>query len=469
MALAIPSLDDLHTRILADYESWFPTDDVGIDGDAWRRTRVLAGLAWLKLHHLSKVEDDLSPLDAEGEFLDRIGKVYDVTRKGATPARKANALRVTGTAGSILTIGDELTYINGIRYQINENATMPSAEFIDVDIVAIDVGSQTKIQGGEIAQFLTFTTPPAGIDADAELQLDVDEDGEDQERDAAYRVRILDKIAQPAMGGNANDYRTWALEVTGIASAFVYPTRAGRGSVDLAALHTGRGSARVLTLAERTELADYINGTAAIESKRPTAMKSFRVLETTTTEVDVDMQIKELPGYTWDWDDSGGALTVSTWTAGTRTLEFTTDRPSDMEAGDRIIIKTAAGNGTGEQFEIEALGAAADEVILRTTPTTAPVATDTVYSGGDLVKVVRDAVLAFFDALGPAVGTTGVGDWIADVEPEHLLAIALQQTGVRNGQVNTPSVAATPSDPAFPNDDTIGFLIPGEVVVRRLV
>lgn len=463
MALTIPSLDSLHQRILDDYAARFPGDDVSRYSDNWLRTRVLAGAVWQILHGVKVARDDVLPDSAAGAWLDRIGEVYGVERRGATPARKADALRVFGAAGGgAVVVGDLLTHASGLQFQVNEAAAVPAAPgFVDVDVVGVDTGSQTKLQA---EQTLTFNSAPSGVEAEAELQLDLDEDGQDSESDGEYRVRILEQIAQPAMGGNALDYRKWALEVDGIASAYPYPIRRGRGSFDLAALHTGRGSVRPLSSAEIAELQAYI------DARRPASMKLFRVLEVTTSEQDVELMISILPGFSaeWDWDDTGGPLLVQAWTSASRTLQFQADRPGDMLVGDRIVVKDAALAGDGRMFEIEAFSGT-DSVVLVEDPGFSPALGDEVYSGGDLTNSVRDAVLEHMDSLGPAIGDHGYGDWLDDLDPDHLLAIALQVDGVRRGETVEPAIAVTPSDPEWPNDETIELIIPRRVIVRREV
>lgn len=462
MALSIPSLGELHERLVADYQARFPSANLSWSSDNWKRTRVLALATWALMHAAQVTYDDLFPDTAEGAALDRLGRIWGVIRKGATPARASNALRVTGTVAAAVAVGDELTHASGQRFQVHGAGVIPAGLFVDVDIVAIDVGSSTRLNAGEE---LTFASPPAGINAAAELQLALDQDGVDAESDGEYRVRLLDRIAQPGMGGNANDYRTWALEVTGIASAYVYPLRRGRGSVDLAALHAGSGTVRLLTSGERAELLAYL------ADLRPVSKKSFRVLEVTTTEVDVDLRVKPRPGAEWafDWDDSGGPLEVAAWTAGTRTLQFTAARPGDMAEGHRLVLKTAAGNGSGAPLEIESLSSTDSVVITAdTVPTVAPVATDDVYAGGNLTAAVRAALLAQLDALGPAVGDYGTGEWDSDVKPQRLEAAALAVEGTRDVECVTPAAAVLADDPVFPNDTTVELLIPGEIVVRSL-
>ena len=233
--------------------------------------------------------------------------------------------------------------------------------------------------------------------------------------------------------------------------------------MDTAALHAGSGTVRLLTLVERTAVFD------AVDLKRLVGLKSHRLLEVTTLVQDVDLTIEARAAESaqFDWNDST-PLIVTSWTSATRTLKFTTSRPTDMLEGDRIIIQTAASNGTGEQFVIEQFGVAADEVILVKEPSPVPVATDTIFSGGPLVDPVRDLVLAFFDNLGPAIGTTGVGNWDDSIAPARLEAIALAATNVRDATTVIPVTTITPNDPAFPADATIELLIPGEIVVRSV-
>jgi hypothetical protein len=141
-------------------------------------------------------------------------------------------------------------------------------------------------------------------------------------------------------------------------------------------------------------------------------------------------------------------------------------RPSDLQAGDRIVIRpTAALTGTGEVFVAEQLGPGALDITLNKNPSPLPVATDTVFAGGPLTNTVRDAILAHLDALGTARGSFASGDWVSDIDPTRLLAVALGITGVAAGSVVAPGGIIVSAD--VPPADSIQLLIPGRVVVRR--
>jgi len=470
MPIDLPGLDELHQRQIDHFKGSFPEDDVGTFSDAWKRLRINAGQGFQLNRHIQVIVCDLLATDAAGTALDRLADLYlgEGAKKGATPARKSDALRVTGTPAATVSIGDQLTNPAGLIFQVNENDVVGAGGFIDVDIIGVSTGSQTKLEAGTV---LTFTSPPAGIDASAELQLDLDQDGTDQESDGELRVRLLNAIRQPGAGGNANDFKVFIteddpdIEGDGIFRGYVYPLRAGRGSVDVAALHAGSGTVRLLTTGEIADLQAAID-----DNKRPVSLKAFRVLEVTSLEQDIEITIDIAPGseFAFDWDDTVAPI-VASWEPGgaVRTIRFTAARPTDMQEGDRIVIKTAVGDGTGEQFAIESLPGTLTDIVIAKVPSPVPASPDLVHSGGNLTDSVRNAILAFIDNLGPAVGAFGVGDWESDIVPERILAIALQTEGVRDGTVITPASTVVPSDPAFPLDGTVELLIPGEIVVRK--
>lgn len=456
----IPTLAELFARLLADGRARLPGADWSRGSDNWKRLRIWAGASIGLYHHVKVSFDQLLPDTAEGVWLDRIGAIWDVARRGATPARKADALRVTGTVATAITTGEQLVSDSGLRYQVNENATVGALGYVDVDVVAVDTGAATRLDAGAT---LTFVSPPAGITAKAVLQLDLDEDGEDQESDGAYRERILNRIGLGSAGGNANDYRQWALaSAATIATAYVYPNRAGRGTVDIAALHAGSGTARLLTAAERTALKDYIGAI------RPVATRGLRVLEVTTRAEDIEVLFSLLPGSgnAWDWDDST-PLTPASHDQALRQITMAADLPADIDIGDRICFK----NTDGQLYTIEDIPAAdtiQTSVEVSDIGAGVIVTDHSAYAGGDLSRPLRDAVIAHVASFGPAIGDAGVGDWFDALKPSRLVgALYVDVPGVYDVDVSTPAATVTPEDPAYPSDDSIELIIHGAVLVRR--
>lgn len=471
MPFTVPTLDEMTDQLVADFANRFPNANVSKFSDNWKRIRNLA-LATTSLHrHAKVVGDDSMPDRAGGTQLDRHGSIYGVTRKPATPAKKADALRITGTVASAITTGDQLSSSDGLLFKVNETTAIPVAGFIDVDVIGVDVGSATRKSEGEV---LRFVATPAGLDQEAILQADLDEDGDDEESDGAYRVRILDTIAQPGMGGNSNDFRQWALEVTGVATAYVWPLRGGLGSVHLAALKSGTGAARIPTVGEVAEVQAYI------DARRPVGYEDFLVLTTVAEPNNVEMRIdpEDDASFAFDWDDTT-PLVVSTWTGATRILKFTTPRPVDMAVGDRLIHKRLIGTlNDGHEHTIEAFGAA-DEVVLKADAefaTAPPDVGTSVYSGGPLVAPVREAIVAHIDSLGPGRADSvvpgqdfsdgGSSTWEGTLRTSKLHNVSQQQDGVLDTVLVTPAANVTPANIA-PNP-TVGFITARQTIVRKL-
>jgi uncharacterized phage protein gp47/JayE len=462
----VPTIDELHEVLVADYLNRFPNDDVTSGSDNWKRLRVLA-LAASSLHaHNSQVYEDLMPDGADGEFLDRIGAVYDVTRKQATAAKKTDALRVVGTVASTFTVGDQLTSSDLTVFQLNESGSIPAAGFIDVDVIAVTLGSVGRKEAGTV---LTFVSPPSGIESEAELQLDMDEDGDDVESDGAYRTRILDHLASPGMGGNANDYKAWALEVTGISGAYVYALRGGLGTVHLAALHAQGDSSRHLTQDERDELYAYVS------ERRPVGTAGFAVLSTSSLLQTIDVKITPISDeFEFDWDDSAGVtLHGSTpYDSATRTAKLSAARPVSMKVGHRVSFgnNSVYEDGAGEEVYIEAL-VSTDSFVISKTPAGGTMGNNApVYSGGPLVAPIRAAIIAHGATLGPARalalgGTYAVSVWDDVLRVSNLMRICQTQEGVLETEMVQPSTNFFAYDNPYTLD--VGVFIPGIIIIRR--
>jgi hypothetical protein len=492
MAFPIPTLSEARDFLIAVGKAVFPDRNYGNLKSYHSRRATFLAAAVTQLHaHIKSVQDDVMP-DTAGDDgpIDRWGAILGIDRKSATPARKSQAGRVIGTSGTAVTQGEELTHeASGLRFQIATTTTVGVGGSIDADIEAIDTGSQTKLTAGPV---LRFVATPAGLETSVVLQRDLDEDGYDAEPFGAYRARVLAAFSEPTAGGTQSDFVAWMLEVEGVSQAFAYPNRAGVGTVDIVALHTGSGTARELDLADQEEVLDYVAELAPAQLSATGG--SLRYLDIVADEEDVELVVEPSgeAAYAFDW--TGGPATVATWTAGTRTLQFTAARPSSMKAGHRISIKGVATNQDGQEFTIEALSGA-DSVILEEAPAIAPAATDLVYSGGPLVTPIRDAILAHMngenvyagrsrvplaesslestvglevlvDGIGPANPDGIYGPWNGNLLRSLLYQIAMYKGGVRNVTIATPATDVEATDYDFPDDDQIGLIIPRRVLVR---
>ena len=504
MPWKLPSLYETRDVLMAFGRALFPFGNFGsIRSYHGRRATYLAA-AVTELHsHIDSVARDLHPLTAgDGAPINGWGGVLGVARKDATPARKSAAGKISGAAGATVTLGTELLHdASGLRYAVNQAVTIPGVagvdpdSYVNADLVAIDVGARTRLEAGQV---LSFVAPPLGIETSVVLQLALDEDGYDAEQFGSYRNRVLATLSEAPSGGNQADFVKWTLAALNtVATAYAYPNRAGRGTIDVVAFYAGTGTSRSLSDTDRAEVAAYLRSKAPFQVAGDGG--PLRVLTTIADPQPVEIRLTPngMAAYAFDWEDSS-LPTVSAWEAGgvARQLTFTGALPNTLRAGQRLVL--AGGGHDGREYKIESIVSTASpgKVILEKVPATTPAAGHLIYSGGPLVAPVRNAILAHLDGevvyAGPgltplpasAVESTvgldelaeGIGSanpaglygvWSGGIVRATLLKLAMYTAGVRNAVVTTPAADYEATDDAFPNDAQIHYVTPGPVVVRK--
>lgn len=503
MPFKIPTLDETRDYLVALYRSLFPTANVGSRRSYHgRRATYLAG-AITQIHaHIDSAQRDVHPLTAgDGKPVTDWANAVGVTKKTATPARQLAAGRVRGSATSTALIGQQLIDpTSGLLFKLNSNVTIPGIitdpdSFVDADIVGIDVGSQTRLDAGAV---LNFLTPPAGIQTAVVLQLDLSLDGFDNEQFGSYRARMLATFSQPPSGGNQADFVKWALaSLNTVATAYAYPERAGRGTIDVAAFYAGSGAARSLTTLDRAAVKTYIQTLAPFQVSGTNG--PLRILTTIADPRNIEIRLTDngQAAFAFDWDDSA-AFTVSAWNATTRELTFSASLPASLRAGHHLCLQGVASVQDGTEFRIESVSAV-NKVILETAPVVAPVATDKIFSGGPLVTPVRDAIVGHLsgeiiyagrgltplrassvqsvvglDILAEGLGSANPAGiyndslaWSGAIVRATLFKITMFKAGVGNAVITTPAADYEALDDPFPLSDQIHYVTPGSVLIRR--
>jgi len=247
---------------------------------------VQGALCHLTLQMIDWLSKQLLPDTAETEWLDRHADIWlqnsDLTtgRKMATFA-DGTVTFVGEEGGVIIPIGMQMSSgtSGGIGYETTEDAvTAPNAVPVPVAVRALDPGVGGNLEPG---QTLTVITPPVGITGSATVVLM--DGGVDTENDDDLRIRVLERIRQPPMGGAAHDFIRWAKAVPGCTRAWCGPLEMGIGTVtvrvlfdDLRADDDGWPQAQ-----------DLETVTAYINTQRPVAVKDFFVVAPIKQFVDV--------------------------------------------------------------------------------------------------------------------------------------------------------------------------------------
>jgi Uncharacterized homolog of phage Mu protein gp47 len=259
--------------------SFVPNSALRIMSDA------MSALAHLTMLYLDWLAKQMLPDTAETEFLDRHGVIWlknadgSLGRKAASFA--AGTVSVTGVDGTIVPEGTLLLYGADLNFQTTDEVTVGVGGTVELPVVCLTAGIVGNVDDGDV-----MTISVDGIDGAATV-VEMG-GGTDAESDDQLRERILLRIQQPPMGGDASDYVLWALAVNGVTRAWCSPLEMGVGTVTVRFmmddLRAGNGG---FPLQEDVEVVrEYL------ETQRPVAIKDMFV--EIPIAMPVDVKISEM-------------------------------------------------------------------------------------------------------------------------------------------------------------------------------
>jgi uncharacterized phage protein gp47/JayE len=162
--------------------------------------------------NLNNFLDLVSGDTAVGEYLDRVVADYGITRKNAT-----FAVRKIETTGSVSV---------GTRWGIGE------ATYKILEQLSANIYSAACEQSGEVGNIYSGALDNIdNVYGASAVLTDIIINGEEEETDDNLRMRFYSQIQSPSTSGNADNYKKWALEVTGVGNAKVFPLWNGNGTV----------------------------------------------------------------------------------------------------------------------------------------------------------------------------------------------------------------------------------------------
>lgn len=229
MPLQTPTLEDWRKRgrdyVLAN----LPPRSVILPNSPLRvMTDGSSGLSYMVMLYLAELAQQLLPDTAQGDWLRRHAEIW--LKEGPKPASYAvGMIALTGVVSSIVAQG-----------------AVFSAQAADGTAVLIETIADTTIGSGSTPVAARALTPGAAGNLDAGTSLSASQGqqgvsavatvialagGVDAESDDDLRVRVLDRIQKPPMGGDADDYVAWALEMPGVTRAWCSPNELGPGTV----------------------------------------------------------------------------------------------------------------------------------------------------------------------------------------------------------------------------------------------
>lgn len=167
---------------------------------------------------------------SSGEYLSRRAADFGVRRKQATISQRKGSFYNSSGSYIDVPIGSRFS-IEKHSYIVVERLTL--GQFV----------LECETIGAIGNRYFGSLLPIDYIDGLTKAELeDVLVPGEDEESDKSLLDRLLFRARNAATSGNANHYKQWALEVTGVGDAIIIPEWQGPGTVKAVILGTNKRS-----------------------------------------------------------------------------------------------------------------------------------------------------------------------------------------------------------------------------------
>jgi uncharacterized phage protein gp47/JayE len=233
MAFSRPALGDLVTRIQNDFSSRLLNG-----GTILRRAvvyvlaRVYAGAVYLLYGYLDWIYLQAFPDTAESAQLYRWCSIWGIIPVAAT-FENIPASFVASINGVTIPPGTQLMRSDGTIYTTDVGVVSSAGA------AAITVTNQASgASSTQVGTTLQMVQPIAGINSTVTVTGTPGQiagtPGEAGQTDPSLLQALLNRIQQPPMGGDQNDYVQWAKQVAGVTRAWCYPNNQGNGTVGVA-------------------------------------------------------------------------------------------------------------------------------------------------------------------------------------------------------------------------------------------
>lgn|SRR5574341_131798 len=422
MPIAVYTLSQIEDQLRSFFAARFPNRDLGSESWLGKQWRALSMALLLVQKAVADADKDGTPSqDSSTAALDQFAYVFGVPKntggygRDAATAASDGAGLVSGTNGTVFGDGLVLLASDGVtQVKTSGSVTVPGSPpgsgSVEASFVAVTTGTAGNLAVGSV---LTFVSPPSGGSSTVTLTSALS-GAVDKETDAQLLERVLLRLQQPPKGGAASDYKTWAeAGSTAVYRAHVYPHRGGLGTVEVAVVSAGSGTARVPSSAVKTAVDSYV------ATVRPVTVEGYKTLlpYTAPTGMSIVARLKpSLTKYNFDWDDTAATYTVDLYTAGSpSTLRLNTLAPQSLKdaidlvggTDPRIVVAATAGPVVPVQVKATAWSDAGGKTTLtleNPLPTgfLAPAVGNNVTAGGPTFAQTANAVLAYVDSLGPS-------------------------------------------------------------------
>jgi uncharacterized phage protein gp47/JayE len=226
-----PTLKEVRSLVRDSIHGSLPGSDATVPNSDLRVISDTQGaLCFLTLEYVDWLALQLMPDTSEEEWLDRHGNIWLINADGTTGRKQATlatgSVAATGFNGSVIPSGSLIGLSStNAGYQTTAQVVVGLGP-TTVPVTALNAGITGNL---DEETTMSFTSAPPGVDQT--VTVIVMDGGTDTETDDELRSRVLRRIQNPPMGGDAEDYVQWALAVPGVTRAWSFPQEQGAGTM----------------------------------------------------------------------------------------------------------------------------------------------------------------------------------------------------------------------------------------------
>lgn len=246
-----PTLAELQARTEADVRGRMGLSALLQNSVLKVLANVFSGAVHLVYGFMVWVAKQVMPDTAELEHLDRWADIWGVTRTAATFTK--GSVTFTGLAGSSIPAGTKVRRADGVEFEVDIGVVFVTTS-IAANVTAVTAGAAGNTDSGTE---VTLVSPISGVDSTATAGALTG--GADQEGDDALRARMLKRIQEPPHGGAEHDYEQWALSISDVTRAWVFPEHLGVGTVGVTFVVDDLPTGPIPDAAKVTEVQDYLD------------------------------------------------------------------------------------------------------------------------------------------------------------------------------------------------------------------
>ncbi len=226
MPFLTPDYRAVRASVLRDIANLQPLASVGPDSDYYLRANATGAAIEGLYQHQQWIARQIFPDTADSDVLEQHASQRGIQRKAASAA--TGSITFSGATGSAVPIGTEAKTAGGVAFVTTASGVIGGGGSANIAARASLPG---KSGNQDAATALALTSAPSGVQSQAAITSMTG--GTDSETDAGMLARLLTDIRLPPAGGAAHDYARWALEVSGVADAYVFTQRRAVNSVDV--------------------------------------------------------------------------------------------------------------------------------------------------------------------------------------------------------------------------------------------